>query len=85
MVIKSCRNMAKALELRLEQNKGSKYSVVLSGMTVYMRTRCLSGVCEGMTGDITELENETFSCLSFEELSTAEETYSNMKDSLIVI
>jgi hypothetical protein len=83
MIIKRCQNKAKALELRLEKNNSSKYNVILAGMTTYMRTRCLSCICEGMTGDIAEIENETLQCLVFDEFTSAEEIYSGMRNSFI--
>lgn len=77
-LLKSHRNVSKALELRLEERSQTEYAVVLAGMTMHNPRYCANGSCgDGETYLYTE--NETYCTLTDPTLAEAENRFNHFK------
>ena len=83
-VIMQDQNNGKALEIRLEQQSGQVFNVIIAGMTFNLRTGCASGICEPTGEDeYMSIENETYVCHRFTNYSEAKSAYDAFKQQFL--
>lgn len=77
-LLRTHRNISKALELRLEERSATEYAVVLAGMTLHNQRYCTNGACgDGET--FLYMENETYCTLTDQTLAEAEKRFHHFK------
>lgn len=81
-ILKQYQNNGKALEVRLEEENGNKYHVILAGTTLKFRSGCASGRCDGGE-DYLFNDNETYMAHSFPSYNLAEQAYETIKGKYI--
>ena len=79
-LLKQKQNMAKALEIRMEQESQQKFNVILAGMTINTRGGCVGGTCEG---NFLFTENLTYKVDSFNTFDDAAVMFEQMKGQYI--
>ena len=79
-VIKDYQNNGKAIEIRMEEESGTKYFIVIAGMTIHLKSGCANGKFES-TGDdeFMTIENETYIVQPFSSYRSASDAYEVLK------
>jgi hypothetical protein len=79
-VLRQDQNNGKALEVRLELEGNTTWYVILAGMTIYVKSGTIRGVCDSTGPDeYLLIENETYRCQCYTEYGPAHRAYDACK------